>query len=510
MLLLPWISVCKSSNFTFPPWTLIIVMLLLPWISVCNSSNFTFPPWTLIIVLLLLPWISVCITRNVMSFFKHEDFKPAPSNRRCFLLFIWNMFQIVSFFFYAVLCVRALYFSYLFTLSTYLDTPIRENIWILLLSSLLLTQGFLYKTSWLDTSLGFVICTFLSFWFHFYSATSALGTTAIPWVVFLLNNDIPVCRFFMALSLILSYFPFLLVSVAGYHDSTIPLLSSSFRAYITGLLVLAVVFKVRSCYLKNIMYSVCLALTWWYGVPVYIEDKLGLVVLQLATFKHIVGFIVYGSLHEFIFIVKCLVYIIPNVGKRVSFCEPYTKNLCLPGFVFSENGPGKVEILRYSSDSVEIGYKHEASGISFTAEMDNKYIIEREADEGDGVDSVAVAIECAAKIQYALKNEINFVEHVFGPISGIHFYHAVPFRDLLNLDHKKFDLRSTKENFIVGVWETVVKSTLWRAEFAYRCLLKLQEIPRLDQERWEHSAIISHVASDATMVDKWRVALGDL
>jgi hypothetical protein len=86
----------------------------------------------------------------------------------------------------------------------------------------------------------------------------------------------------------------------------------------------------------------------------------------------------------------------------------------------------------------------------------------------------------------------------------------VPFRDLLNLDHKKFDLRSTKANFIVGVWETVVKSTLWRSEFAYRCLLKLQEIPRLDQERWSHSAIISHVASDTTMIDKWRLSLGEI
>jgi hypothetical protein len=190
-----------------------------------------------------------------------------------------------------------------------------------------------------------------------------------------------------------------------------------------------------------------------------------LVVLELATFKHIVGFIVYGSLHEFIFIVKCFVYTIPYVGRGVSFCEPYTKNSSVPDLVFSENGPGKVEILRYSSNcveigykasgtysqSVEVGYKHEASGISFTAEMDNKYVIEREADEGDGVDSVVVPIECAVKIQYALKNEINFVEHVYGPISGIHFYHAVPFRDLLNLDHKKFDLRSTKANFIVGV-----------------------------------------------------------
>jgi hypothetical protein len=63
-----------------------------------------------------------------------------------------------------------------------------------------------------------------------------------------------------------------------------------------------------------------------------------------------------------------------------------------------------------------------------------------------------VAIECAAKIQYALKNKINFVEHVYGPsISGVHFYHAVPFRDLLNLDHMKFHLRSRKEKFIVGV-----------------------------------------------------------
>jgi hypothetical protein len=166
-----------------------------------------------------------------------------------------------------------------------------------------------------------------------------------------------------------------------------------------------------------------------------------------------------------IFIIKFVVYIIPCVGGGVSFCEPYTKNLSVPEFVFSENGPGKVEILRYSSDSVEIdykasgtysqsvevGYKHEASGISFTAEMDNKYVIEREADEGDGIDSVVVAVECAAKIQHALKNKINVVEHVYGPISGINFYHAVPFRDLLNLDHKKFELRSTKANFIVGV-----------------------------------------------------------
>jgi hypothetical protein len=41
------------------------------------------------------------------------------------------------------------------------------------------------------------------------------------------------------------------------------------------------------------------------------------------------------------------------------------------------------------------------------------------------------------------------MKHVYGPISGIHFYHAVPFRDLLNLDHKKFDLSSTKASFIV-------------------------------------------------------------
>jgi hypothetical protein len=269
----------------------------------------------------------------------------------------------------------------------------------------------------------------------------------------------------MALSIILSYFPFLLISVDGFYADTITSPSHSFKAYITGLLVLAVLFKVRSCYLKNIMYSVSLVLIWWLGIPEQNGEILGLVVLELATFKHIVRFIVYGSLHEFIFIVKCLVYIIPYVGRRVSFCEPYTKNLSLPDFVFSENGPGKVEILRYFSDSVEIdykasgtysqsvevGYNHEASGISFTAEMDNKYVIEREADEGDGVNSVLVAIECAAKIQYALKNKINFVEHVYRPISGIHFYHAVPFRDLLNLDHKKFDLRSTKANFVVGV-----------------------------------------------------------
>jgi hypothetical protein len=43
------------------------------------------------------------------------------------------------------------------------------------------------------------------------------------------------------------------------------------------------------------------------------------------------------------------------------------------------------------------------------------------------------------------------MEHVYGPLNGIHFYHAVPFRDPLNLDHKKFNLRSAKENFIVGV-----------------------------------------------------------
>ncbi len=97
----------------------------------------------------------------------------------------------------------------------------------------------------------------------------------------------------------------------------------------------------------------------------------------------------------------------------MSFCEPYTKKLSIPEFVFSANGPGRIEILKYSFDSVEIdykasgmysqsvevGYKHEAWGISFTTEMDNKYVIEREADEGDGIDSVVVAIQCAAKIQ---------------------------------------------------------------------------------------------------------------
>jgi hypothetical protein len=64
---------------------------------------------------------------------------------------------------------------------------------------------------------------------------------------------------------------------------------NSFKAYITGLLVLAVVFKVRSCYFKNIIYSVCLALVWWFGIPVENEETLGLVVLELATFKHIAG-----------------------------------------------------------------------------------------------------------------------------------------------------------------------------------------------------------------------------
>ncbi len=381
-----------------------------------------------------------------MSFFKHENFKPAPSDRRCFLLFIWKTFQIVSFFFYTLACLCELSSDFQFFIKPlYLIEHILENTWVFFLSYLLLIQGFLYKTSWLDTSLGCAICTCLSLWFHNFSATFALLSSVIPWVVFLLNNDIQVCKFFMALSIILSYFPFFV----GVYADTIKL-TNSISAYITGLLVLAVVFKVRSCYLKNIMYSVCLALTWLYGIPLQNVDRLGLVVLELATFKHIVGFIVYGSLHEFIFIVKCLVYIIPYVGRGVSFCEPYTKNLSVPEFVFSENGPGKVEILRYSL-FVQKGYMHEASGISFTAEMDNKYVIEREADEGAGVDSVVVPIECAAKIQHALRNEINFVEYVYGPISGFHFYHAVPFRDLLNLDHKKFDLRSTQKKIIVGV-----------------------------------------------------------
>ncbi len=420
-------------------------------------------------MLLQLPSISLCTTHNVISFFKPEDFKPAPSDRRCFLLFIWKTFQIVSFFFYTLACVCELSTDFqLFIKPMYLIEHILENTWVVFLAYLLLIQGFLYKTSWLDTSLGCAICTCLSLWFRNFSVTFALLSSVIPWVVFLLNKDIQVCKFFMALSIILSYFPFFV----GVYADTIKL-RNSISAYSTGLLVLAVVFKVRSCYLTNIMYSVCLALTWLYGIPLENADRLGLVVLELATFKHIVRFIVYGSLHEFIFIVKCLEYIIPYVGRGVSFCEPYTKNLSVPAFVFSENGPGKVEILRYSSDSmeidykasgtfsqsVEVGYKHEASGISFTAEMDNKYVIEREADEGDGVDSVLVAIECAAKIQYVLK-EINFVEHVHGPISGIPFYHAVPFRNLLNLDHKKFHLRSTNANFIVGVSETVVKSTL--------------------------------------------------
>jgi hypothetical protein len=56
-----------------------------------------------------------------------------------------------------------------------------------------------------------------------------------------------------------------------------------------------------------------------------------------------------------------------------------------------------------------------------------------------------------------LNLKINFVEHVYGPISGMHFYHAVAFRDFLNIHHKKFDLRSTKTNFIVRVWEIATK-----------------------------------------------------
>ncbi len=201
-------------------------------------------------------------------------------------------------------------------------------------------------------------------------------------------------------------------SVGGLYPKPISP-PNSFKAYITGLLVLVAVFKVRFGYLKNIIYSVSLALFWWFGIPVENEETLGLVVLELATFKHIVGLIVYGSLHEFIFIVKIVVYLIPYVGRGVSFCEPYTKKLSIPEFVFSANGPGRIEILKYSFDSVEIdykasgmysqsvevGYKHEAWGISFTTEMDNKYVIEREADEGDGIDSVVVAIQCAAKIQ---------------------------------------------------------------------------------------------------------------
>jgi hypothetical protein len=121
---------------------------------------------------------------------------------------------------------------------------------------------------------------------------------------------------------------------------------NSFKAYIIGILVLALVFKVRSCYLKNIIYYVCLALVWWFGIPVQNEETLGLAVLELATFKHIVGLIVYGSLHELIFIINFVVYIIPYVGKGMSFCEPYTKNLSVLEFVFSKNGPGKVEILK--------------------------------------------------------------------------------------------------------------------------------------------------------------------
>ncbi len=276
----------------------------------------------------------------------------------------------------------------------YIFGTILNNPWVFLFSYLLLIQGFLYKKSRFDISLGCAICTFLSLYFHYFSGTLALIMSVILWVVFLLNNDIQVCKFFMALSIILSYFPFLLDSVDGFYGNTITSPSKNFRAYITGLLVLAVVFKVRSCYLKNIVYSVCLALIWRLGFPVQNREILGFVVLELATFRHIAGFIVYGSLHESIFIVKFLVHRIPYVGRVVSFCEPYTKALTLPHFVFSENGPGKVEILRYSShsvekgykapgtysQSVEVGYKHEASGISFTAEMDKKYVIEREAD----------------------------------------------------------------------------------------------------------------------------------
>ncbi len=309
-----------------------------------------------------------------MSFFKHESFKPAPSDRRCFLLFIWKTFQIVSFFLYTLLsvCQLSSYFP-LHTTTVYLIEGYLENTVVFFLSYLLLIQGFLHKTSWLDRSLGCAICTFLSLW--------SVETSVLPWVVFLLNNDIQVCKFFMALSIILSYFPHL--KVVGFYADT-SMIPNSFRVYVTGLLVLAIVFKVRSCYLKNIMYSVCLALTWWLGIPVQNAERLGLVVLELATFKHIVGFIVYGSLHEFIFIVKFLVYIIPYVGRRVSFCEPYTKKISIPELVFSENGPGKVEILRYSFDYVQKGYEHEASGTSFKGEMDNKYVIEREADEGTG------------------------------------------------------------------------------------------------------------------------------
>jgi hypothetical protein len=127
--------------------------------------NFTFPPSTLIIMLLQLPSISLCITHNIMSFFKHENFKPAPSDRRCFLLFIWKTFQIVSFFFYTLLCVCEFLSSYflLTPKGLYLIEKILENTWVFFLSYLLLIQGFLYKTSWFDTSLGCAICTCFKF-----------------------------------------------------------------------------------------------------------------------------------------------------------------------------------------------------------------------------------------------------------------------------------------------------------------------------------------------------------
>jgi len=131
-----------------------------------------------------------------MSFFKHEDFEPAPSNWRCWLLFVWNIIRIFGFMYYAVMCVLAL--SYCLDQVLLDTTPstrlMLDNPLIFILSYLLLLQGFLYKTSRLDTSLGWAVCTYLTFSYPYFSGV-ALETSVIPWVVFLLNNDIQVCKF---------------------------------------------------------------------------------------------------------------------------------------------------------------------------------------------------------------------------------------------------------------------------------------------------------------------------
>jgi hypothetical protein len=54
----------------------------------------------------------------------------------------------------------------------------------------------------------------------------------------------------------------------------------------------------------------------------------------------------------------------------------------------------------------------------------------------------------------------------------------------------------------------MIKNT--RSEFANQSLLKLQEIFHLNQKSREHSAITSHVTSDTTIIDKFRLSFVDL